>query len=507
MDLSTVWAAVKQIGAYDEINWLFVPPVSLGLWALYQQKRQLVAGWAGLIWVGLMFVFDGELGLLATVVAGLLLSGVGIDWLVVCLKTGQRWQKDFLTFILFLPLLVAQLVLVERRFAERPLPRFQLEQQAGIWLLENSDPEATVAGSVRVAYWADRIWMSLADGNDFVDPLTTNDETLPDYVILGRNIEAGQWMRTGWFQERYKMLHQVASSFDSSSPYTIWGYRPVIYDLGAAQPLNVRASDAIEIVGYEVTPQRILAGQSVQLTLFLQALKLVTDPMQLTVRLAAADGQVVVQSAVMLIPPSVPGQVVVESFSIGTSAELAVGAYEINFSLGLPDESVWPLYRNNDTNQLDRAWLGNVVVPWQGEIDGATTLEAVFGDQIKLTAFTIEGDFKPGGFVDVTLYWQALRSPDLDYVVFVHVLDAAGNLVVGQDGGPVDGRFPTTAWLIDEVVEDIHTLSLETKPDPGQLLIQVGLYVPATGERLPVWNSLGVEQPARVMPLTTLEIR
>lgn len=378
---------------------------------------------------------------------------------------------------------------------ERPLTRYQLEQQMGDWLAANSIPGATVAGSPRIAKLAGRTALQLADETDLVGSLLVLEAAPPDYVIVSRHIAADQLIRTGWFQERYTRLHEAASPYYSASPYTIWGYRPTIYELGTAQPLNVHAAEAIDIVGYEFGPQRAVSGQPVRLTLFLKSRQPVTQPLVLTTRLEAADGQVVAETTHNITPPVEVGAIASETLAILDAVDLPVGAYEINFSLGLPGEPVWPLYRNNDTNQLDRVRLGHLVVPWQGNWDTTVPISATFGDQIDLTAFTIE----PGeGVVDVTLYWQALRPPDEDYVVFVHALDAAGNFLAGHDGAPVNGRFPTSTWLIGDVVGDKHSLAV---PESAELQFQVGLYLPETGERLPVWDNGGVERPSRAMPL------
>ncbi len=71
--------------------------------------------------------------------------------------------------------------------------------------------------------------------------------------------------------------------------------------------------------------------------------------------------------------------------------------------------------------------------------------------------------------------------PADNYIVFVHVADAAGNPLAGADGPPVGGQYPTRAWTPGEWVTDQRPLSL-----PPGATVQVGLYVLATGERLPV---------------------
>jgi hypothetical protein len=93
---------------------------------------------------------------------------------------------------------------------------------------------------------------------------------------------------------------------------------------------------------------------------------------------------------------------------------------------------------------------------------------------------------EPGGQVEVTLYWQALAPTDRDYTVFVHLL-GEGELVVAQrDTLPGLGRL-STMWLEPGVRwADRYVLEVpHTAYTPDTAIIQVGLYDPVTGVRLP----------------------
>lgn len=83
----------------------------------------------------------------------------------------------------------------------------------------------------------------------------------------------------------------------------------------------------------------------------------------------------------------------------------------------------------------------------------------------------------------VDLVWRADGAVQQEAKVFVHLYDAAGNLVAQHDSVPVNGTRPTTTWEAGETLVDRHGLAL---PDQvaGPLQLVVGLYEPATGERL-----------------------
>lgn len=87
------------------------------------------------------------------------------------------------------------------------------------------------------------------------------------------------------------------------------------------------------------------------------------------------------------------------------------------------------------------------------------------------------------GQVGLTLYWQAITETEVSYKVFVHLLDAEGNIVQQADREPQAGQAPTTSWLENEVVMDKFVFPVDEKlKDVAR--IAVGLYNPSTGERL-----------------------
>jgi tetratricopeptide (TPR) repeat protein len=105
-----------------------------------------------------------------------------------------------------------------------------------------------------------------------------------------------------------------------------------------------------------------------------------------------------------------------------------------------------------------------------------------FGDTIILSSYTARHDDTT---LDVTLYWEASAPPPEDYQVFVHVVDANNQPVAQGDSGPVDGRYPTSQWRTETLIEDRHTIPLDDLP-AGQYQVRIGLYRLADGARLPI---------------------
>jgi hypothetical protein len=116
---------------------------------------------------------------------------------------------------------------------------------------------------------------------------------------------------------------------------------------------------------------------------------------------------------------------------------------------------------------------------------------AQLGEHIVLLEAQTTGDIQPGSVITLTLYWQGLDSMDKDYTVFVHLLDASGQFQGQHDGPPLGGARPTSGWLPGEYLRDVHPIEVAANAPPGAFAIEVGMYLLATSERLPVAGTPG----------------
>jgi hypothetical protein len=90
--------------------------------------------------------------------------------------------------------------------------------------------------------------------------------------------------------------------------------------------------------------------------------------------------------------------------------------------------------------------------------------------------------FAKGRAVRVMLWWRAPTKIPQDYTVFVHALNANGQLVGQHDSPPANGFRPTSSWNDGELVRDIHYFTVND--DATQIV--VGLYDARTGQRVRV---------------------
>jgi hypothetical protein len=111
-----------------------------------------------------------------------------------------------------------------------------------------------------------------------------------------------------------------------------------------------------------------------------------------------------------------------------------------------------------------------------------------------------------GAGLMVTLGWQALDEMSEDYVVFVHLRDAeTGELIAQVDEMPRPAghagleHYPTSLWVRDEVVTDVHTVMVPSDMPAGSYTVTIGLYLPENGAHLTAGGerqfSLGASTP------------
>lgn len=128
--------------------------------------------------------------------------------------------------------------------------------------------------------------------------------------------------------------------------------------------------------------------------------------------------------------------------------------------------------------------LGRVEIQNRARVMSAPTIErvweAVFENKMKLLGYAVQVSATE---MYVTLYWRALAPMNTSYTVFVHLLDAQNRILTVGDAIPGNGTLPTTGWIEDEYITDVHTLSLETVPS-GTYRLAIGVYDAATGARL-----------------------
>lgn len=225
----------------------------------------------------------------------------------------------------------------------------------------------------------------------------------------------------------------------------------------------------LALLGFTFTPTAPRQGERLQLTLHWHATAPISsDP--LTIRLndqPLYSGQPVHNT----FPFSdwASGQLITDHYSLKIPADFPPGPADLTVNVEGHGASTLTTL---DVIPVDRTFTPPA---------GVITTAYIFSNTIALYGYTLQ----PGPPTSLTLYWQSLAPLDSDYTLFIHVLDASGQIVAQSDAAPRAGAYPTSLWAPGEFISDAYTFNLQ----PGVDTLELGFYLTDSGERLPVFDS------------------
>lgn len=100
----------------------------------------------------------------------------------------------------------------------------------------------------------------------------------------------------------------------------------------------------------------------------------------------------------------------------------------------------------------------------------------------------------------LTLYWESLAPVSEGYDVFVHVVNESGQIVAQADQQPVASLAPTHRWQPGDIIRDPYEIFLPADLPDGAYRLNFGMYLKATGLRLPSNDPDAVDN---ITPLTS----
>jgi hypothetical protein len=254
----------------------------------------------------------------------------------------------------------------------------------------------------------------------------------------------------------------------------------------------VDLAGGLRLLGYSLDDTPATPGDERKISLFWQAAERPAAEYTAFVQLLDRRGQV---AAGWEAPPGAgyptqvwaPGTLMRTQASIRVPAHLSDGSYRLIGGLFRADDKErLRTTRGDDHFALGRLTVRgrshetNPPVPEHTADDGFDNLARLVGYDLAPPA---EG-VTPGDSLPLTLYWQALGASERPYTVFVHLLDESGGILGYGDGEPAAGLLPTTGWLAGEYLKDPHAVAIRSDAPAGAYRLAIGLYNPATGERL-----------------------
>jgi hypothetical protein len=119
----------------------------------------------------------------------------------------------------------------------------------------------------------------------------------------------------------------------------------------------------------------------------------------------------------------------------------------------------------------------------------AISADVQFGPGLRLLGYEISNaEAGPSDSVLFTLYWKAEAPLPEDVTAFLHVGTglADSRFLVGRDGPPCQGFYPTSRWRVGQVVPDRFAVIIPPDAPPGRYPIAVGWYRFPSLQRLPL---------------------
>ncbi len=240
-----------------------------------------------------------------------------------------------------------------------------------------------------------------------------------------------------------------------------------------------RYGDGMKLLAAEVEEGAVAPGGEVHVTLYWEALASMDADYALDLQLL---GQSFQPAKIITSYPGggtwptsqwEPGMVARDRYALPVAEDVARPAVGwIVARLVGQDKALLPIFGADGAPVA-----GLPIVGWTrlrpGEVPPpARALDAQFDIGVRLAGcdFAQRGD----GALEVTLHWAVEQDVGEDWTVFVHALDANGVLIEQGDGPPVNGDYPTWAWLAGDVVVDTHRVPLPPEAEPYE--VAVGLY-------------------------------
>ena len=276
---------------------------------------------------------------------------------------------------------------------------------------------------------------------------------------------------------------------------------------------DIQFGDRIALLGHEITTPIIERGEPLDLNLFWENSEIIPDSYVVALHVVDARGEVV--SRLDSVPFNGRYATAVWQANTPFQDPYTLPAIMQEAEPGLA--TVWLRMRSwSRSDQLpvtvngidvgDGLVLATVKIPPDPNIE--VTPENGRSDQIGNLATLIGYDLaQDESAIDVTFYWQVQDGTDIDYTVFVHLLDESGNRIAQGDSQPQNGTFPTTIWETGEIIKDKHIISLPDAVPEGTYAITIGFYDPGTGQRIESFTATGEPWLNQVIELTQITIK
>ncbi len=278
-------------------------------------------------------------------------------------------------------------------------------------------------------------------------------------------------------------------------------------------------NNEIKLAGYEISPDISTAGTSVTLTLYWQ--NLVDQPIvqDVFIHLVNQWGEGVGQVDGVELSDGHrwrAGKLTPTHHILQLNESLAPGPYLMRLGLFNANSNT-RLSVNRERGDIlgDQVFLGVLYVIEAG-LDEQTYLQptqsikANLGDQIELTGLTLNSSLNDlvgeAPHLSLDIFWRATAPNDINYTIFLQLLDEQNQVITSRDTQPINNNYPTTLWQRDQMIRETYDLLLSAPLSPGKYRLVTGMYDLQTGQRLPANNQEDIPLPDNMIELFMIDV-
>ncbi|MBI4319016.1 MAG: DUF2723 domain-containing protein [Chloroflexi bacterium] len=257
------------------------------------------------------------------------------------------------------------------------------------------------------------------------------------------------------------------------------------FDLPAPKTLSdLEFGDKALLLAYDVDKTVVSRSDTVNVRLYWRALARMDRSYTVFVHIIDDKSRVWGQRDSIPVRGTYPtnrwqeGEVIVDAYEVSLPPTIAPGRYGMEVGMyEMPTPTTWarlPVKTSKGESLGDAAVLGSISVVGDSNVMGAmqTTMRRNFENTLELLGYDVDG--RSEDELVLALYWRALRTARADHNVLLQSRTDDGELVASLEEEPLQGRYPTSRWLIGEVVRDTHAIKWPLdKRTGGKVTIQV----------------------------------